>query len=337
MNAKNIQLFYKVNYVGTEMSEQKKPLGYFIGHVNDANHRHRASSGGIGTMLQKYLLSKGQYGTSITFRFDAEKSMYVACLIHSAKEVNVCGSIYQDINIAQFVNAHIEEITNGIVVSCPPCQVAVIRNMLNKKNIPNFIISFCCSGQTTIEGTWKYYELLGVRKEDVTNMQYRGNGWPSGIQIWLKDGSKIYRENYTEPWKTLHGSWLFRPKRCFYCSLDISNIADISLADPWLKEYTKKDKAGNTLFIINTEKGEGAINELEKAGLVNLSPSDYNSFYYAQQPNVEKKNRIHNQKEFLHLISYFCQKRYIRAYFSQSLPRMKKLIKLRHYLQKVLF
>ena len=146
------------------MTEQRKPLGYFIGHVKDHEHRYKASSGGIGTMLQKYLLSTGQYGTSITFQFNTEKCMYEAQLIHSAEDVNVCGSIYQDINIAQFVHNHIEEITKRIVVSCPPCQVAVIRNLLNRKNIPCFIISFCCSGQTTIEGTWKYYELLGIKK-----------------------------------------------------------------------------------------------------------------------------------------------------------------------------
>ena len=85
------------------MAEQRKPLGYFIGHVNDSEHRYKASSGGIGTMLQKHLLSTGQYGTSITFQFNAKRCMYEAKLIHTAEEVNICGSIYQDINIAQFV------------------------------------------------------------------------------------------------------------------------------------------------------------------------------------------------------------------------------------------
>ena len=218
------------------MSEHRKPLGYYIGHVNNAEHRYKASSGGIGTMLQSYLLSAGLYGTSITFQFNTKKCMYEAMLIHSAKEVNICGSIYQDIDITRFIRDHINEISNGIVVSCPPCQVAAIRNMLKKECIQCFIISFCCSGQTTIEGTWKYYELLGIRKTDIVNMQYRGNGWPSGIQIWLKDGTKIYHNNYTDPWKTIHATGFYRPKRCFSCTLDMSKTADVSLADPWLKD-----------------------------------------------------------------------------------------------------
>ena len=45
--------------------------------------------------------------------------------------------------------------------------MVAVRQLLSKANIKNFILSYCCSGQTTIEGTWKYYELLGIKKEDV--------------------------------------------------------------------------------------------------------------------------------------------------------------------------
>ena len=31
------------------MSEHNSPIGYFIDHVNDTQHRYKASSGGIGT------------------------------------------------------------------------------------------------------------------------------------------------------------------------------------------------------------------------------------------------------------------------------------------------
>jgi coenzyme F420-reducing hydrogenase beta subunit len=315
------------------MTEQRKSLGYFIGHVNNAEHRYKASSGGLGTMLQKYLLSTGQYGTSITFQFNTDRCMYEIKLIHTAEEVNICGSIYQDINIAQFIHNHIAEITNGIIVSCPPCQVSVIRNMLNREGIPCFIISFCCSGQTTIEGTWKYYELLGIKKEDVINMQYRGNGWPSGIQIWLKNNTKIFRDNYTEPWKTIHASWLYRPKRCFFCTYGTSQTADISLADPWLINFIANDTIGNTLFIVNTDKGERIIHNLKEANLIDFSQSDYNSYYYAQQPNIEKNNRIRNQQKLIYTLLWLTQKQCIRNYFSKSWHRMKQFIKLSYYIQ----
>lgn len=311
------------------MAEQRKPLGYFIGHVNDSEHRYKASSGGIGTMLQKHLLSTGQYGTSITFQFNAKRCMYEAKLIHTAEEVNICGSIYQDINIAHFIRDHIGEISKGIVVSCPPCQVAAIRNLLNRGNIPCFIISFCCSGQTTIEGTWKYYELLGIRKKDVVNMQYRGNGWPSGIQIWLKDGTKIYHDNYTNPWKAIHTSWLYRPQRCFFCTFDTSYTADISLADPWLEEYQQYDKEGNTLFVINTPLGQETINQLKTSDNISYEEISSDIYKTAQKYNLSKIIYVHKQKKRLKRISRFTNNSFIRHLFSNNILMMQLFHKLR--------
>lgn len=317
------------------MAEQRTPTKYFIGHVCDVAHRHKASSGGIGTMLQKHLLSTGQFDTSITFQFNAEKCMYEAKLIHTAEEVHICGSIYQDIDIARFIHDHIGEITNGIIVSCPPCQVSVIRNMLQKNGIPNFIISFCCSGQTTIEGTWKYYELLGIKKKDVVNMQYRGNGWPSGIQIWLNDGTMIFRDNYTEPWITLHASKLYQPKRCFSCTFETSYKSDISLADPWLNDYISNDKIGSTLFLVNTSQGLETIRELSQQGHIECKSLDYNSFYIAQRPNVEKKNRLLYQKGEFNFLRMLVVCPRIRTYFTKSIKQMKSFVFLNKLQKKI--
>ena len=314
------------------MIELKNPLGYYIGHVNDVQHRLRASSGGIGTMLQKHLLSSGQYGTSITFRFNAEKCMYEAHLIHSAEEVNICGSIYQDIDIARFVREHMEEITNGIVVSCPPCQVSAIREMLGKEDIPCFVISFCCSGQTTIEGTWRYYKLLGIKKKNVVYMQYRGNGWPSGIQIWMKDGSRKFCMNYTEPWKTLHASKLYRPKRCFFCTFDTSRTADVSLADPWLEEYKQHDNEGSTLYLINTTEGLNAIQALEAADMLTHERTSDAMYRVAQSNNLAKYDRVHNQRKRLQRIQKLASNPVTHYLFSRNLFMMRLFQKLQNRL-----
>lgn len=283
-------------------------------------------------MLQKHLLSTGQYGTSITFQFNAKRCMYEAKLIHTAEEVNICGSIYQDINIAQFVRDHIKEISNGIVVSCPPCQVTAIRNMLNKEGIPCFIISFCCSGQTTIEGTWKYYELVGIKKEDVVNMQYRGNGWPSGIQIWLRDGTRIYRDNYTEPWKTLHASWLYRPERCFFCTFDTSKEADMSLADPWINEYIQSDKEGNTLFLVNSELGLMAIKQLQDNNTLTHKEVNSNIYNSAQNNNLYKAQHVLNQKKRIQRTLKLVKTPFIQHLFSRNVMMMRFFCRIRQHI-----
>lgn len=37
------------------MQDNKKAIGYYIGHIVDQDIRYRASSGGIGTAIVKYL------------------------------------------------------------------------------------------------------------------------------------------------------------------------------------------------------------------------------------------------------------------------------------------
>lgn len=286
---------------------------YYIGYTTDTEDRYKASSGGIGTAITRYLLLQSEFGTSVTFEFSQEKCMYVPKLIYSTDEINVCGSIYHDIDIARFIAQNIKEINEGLVVTCPPCQVSAIRQICKKNGIKVFVISYCCSGQTTIEGTWKYYELLGIDKKNIAYMQYRGNGWPSGIQIYLKNGNKIYHENYTEPWTMLHKSWLYRPQKCFFCKRETGRNADISLADPWLDNYKNNDAIGNTMFLTFSEEGRHIVESMYSSGLINYVESNYNEFTIAQTPNIHKEVMV-----MKHII---------------YLKRLKRLISNRYYWQ----
>lgn len=310
-------------------------VGYYIGYTTNVEDRFRASSGGIGTAIAKYLLSLPEYDTSVTFRFNTEKCRYEPVLIYDASDINVCGSIYQEIDIPRFLKENIGRIKGGIIVSCMPCQVSSVRQILSKNGIPHFLISFCCSGQTTIEGTWKYYELLGIQKEDIVNMQYRGNGWPSGIQIWLKDGSCVKRDNYTEPWVTIHQSMLYRPRKCFYCKLDTGRNADISLADPWLKEYKEGDRTGNTLFLANTEQGELIVNSMQRAEAIQIQSSSYETYAIAQKNNILKITRQERDSIFARYFLAICKKDFYFRWATKNQGNMQKHLKVIRLLKRI--
>ena len=142
-------------------------MKYHIGYSTDADIRFKSASGGIGSAFIKYLLSLPDYDTAMTFVFNKEKCLYEPKLIYSFVDYNNCGSIYQDIDNVGFIKSNIERIRGGMVVTCMPCQVRAIRHLLGKREINSFIISFCCSGQTTVEGTWCYYKFLGINKKSV--------------------------------------------------------------------------------------------------------------------------------------------------------------------------
>lgn len=297
---------------------------FFIGHSNNGKIRYQSSSGGIGTELIKYLLSTTDYNTTITFVFDKEKCGYVPKFIHRFEEMNICGSIYQDIDIVSYIRQNYVQIKDGVVITCMPCQVKTIRLFLKKKNIKNFIISFACSGQTILEGTWCYYKYMNIDKHDVACIQYRGNGWPSGIQVKLNNGHKIYRDNYSEPWRTIHQSRLYRPKRCLMCKEPMSFNADISLADPWLKEYKKSDAIGNTLFVINTERGASILSVLRKKNIVSVIQASYQDYKISQEPNISAKDNCKNHKYLNQLLgSVAKEKCWYKKIVTSSLSMLK--------------
>lgn len=309
-------------------------IKYYIGHTTNAEDRYKASSGGLGTAIIKYLLSKPDYGTGITFTFNKEECKYQPNLIHSASELNICGSIYHDIDIARFIAQNIKGISDGLVVTCPPCQVSAIRQICKKNGIKVFVISYCCSGQTTIEGTWKYYELIGVDRRQIAYMQYRGNGWPSGIQIHMEDGRKVCRDNYTEPWTTIHQSWLYRPKKCFFCKMDTEKKADISLADPWLDKYKKEDKIGHTLFLSITENGQQVIEYMAENSMIEYMESDYDEYAIAQKPNIQKEIQVKEHKKYLKTVEKLVNNKIYRKWATASLSKMKIHVSLLRQLKR---
>lgn len=312
---------------------KNRALGYFIGYSVNPEDRYKASSGGVGISIVRYLLTNKIYGTALSFVFDKELCEYVPKLIYSFDDINNCGSVYQDINIYKFLKKELSSIKNGIVVSCPPCQVSSVKNLLSKNGINCFIISFSCSGQITKEGTWKYYELLGVNRRSVKNLQYRGNGWPSGIQILLKDGTSIFKSNYTEPWITLKQSNLYTPKRCAFCTLEAGLGADISLADPWLKRFLENDKIGHTLFIPISQLGLMTVEKM-KGSYIIFESASYDDYYNAQLPNVNKSKRVLSDIRFIRRSQFLMSKFWYFKWASKNLKSMKFHIKLLHIIKR---
>lgn len=309
---------------------------YLVGYSNDDEERFQASSGGIGTAITKFLLSKKEYSTCITFIFNEKKCMYIPKLIHDIHDLNTCGSIYQEIDIYKFLKENLDEIQDGIIVSCPPCQVVPIRNLLKKEKIQNFIISFSCSGQTIIDGSWKYYQFLNIKKSNVSSIQYRGNGWPNGITIKEKDGNELFYENYTEPWVTIHRSQLYRPIKCLYCKRHEGNFADISLADPWIEKYIKNDNIGSTLINVFTEKGMQAIDEANCRKIIFTKESSYQDYCKAQKPNIEKETRIKRSIKFIRVFTKLRNNKIYFAWATKSLYNMRLHIKIMMFLNKLL-
>ncbi len=305
----------------------------FIGYAGNSELRFSATSGGVGSALLNYLFDRGRVETAVSFSFSTEECRFVPRLIYGFAEYECSGSIYHDVDMVSFVKENLAKIRGGIALFALPCQVRPLRHILNKANIKNYIFSFACSGQMMIQGTWYYYKLLGIDKADVKTMRYRGNGWPGGISIELKNGERIFRSNYTSPWTLVHSSKLFQPRRCFFCKEVISEKADVSLADPWLEEY-KDEREGKTLFIVNTILGADVVAESRRLKYISLESADKEMIYRSQESAFSRKSIAGRQSGLFRKIASLCNNRIYRRFVTRNIFLLKLHIRI---IQKIYF
>ena len=227
----------------------------YIAYAADSQIRYEATSGGVGSAIIKYLFDNQIIQTSITFDYDCNSLQYVPRLIYSYDEYRITGSIYHEIRLIQFIKDNLYKIRGGFACFVLPCQTLAIRTILEKKGIRSILIGLTCSSQQNIGATCYLLKRMRIKERDVERIQYRGNGWPSGIQIKLKNKKEIFVPNNNSIWTDIFHSRIFVMPRCLRCHETISNKVDIALADPWIRAFVKNDNIGNTLCFIMTDVG----------------------------------------------------------------------------------
>lgn len=235
--------------------EKTAHMKTLIGYSLDSDIRYKATSGGVGSALLKYLFEHGIIQTSISFDYDHIALKYIPKFIYSYDEYKPIGSIYHEINLVSFIKKNILDVKGGFACFCLPCQASAIRRLVESANHTCFLLGLTCSSQQHIDATYYLLKRLNINKEDVRHIQYRGNGWPSGVQIEMLTGEKISVPNNNSLWSRIFHSRLFILSRCFKCNNTLNSESDISLADPWLTSLQKDIQDGKTLIMLNTELG----------------------------------------------------------------------------------
>ena len=256
-----------------------------IAYSTNNTTRHKATSGGVGSAIIHHLFKDRIINSAISFTFNNNVLRYEPQIIYSASEYSISGSIYHEINLINFVKDNINAIKSPIALFALPCQVAPIKSMLDKKNIESYIIELTCSSQQSFEATEYLLKHSNISKDNVAHIQYRGNGWPSGVRITLKDGTEHFFHNNNSVWTKIFHSHLFIQPRCFMCSNKEHRASDILIADPWGIDSYSTPTDGRTLCIVNSEKAATILNNMgienhlfyEKSTACNYKKSQFGS------------------------------------------------------------
>jgi coenzyme F420 hydrogenase subunit beta len=251
-------------------------LNCYTGHATDYNIRYNASSGGLVTALLTFALEQKIIDGALVTRMKKDKPLEPEPFIARTREeiIEASRSKYCPVpaNIALKEILQAKDGEKFAVVGLP-CHLHGIRkaelvNKIFRERIVLHIGIFCgCNN------TFKYTDFLirsnGIKRESVTNLEYRGHGWPGFLSISLNDKSikLISYEDYIK----FHNWGFFTTRRCTLCCEISSELADISCGDAWIPEIKASDKTGVSLIITRTEFGKSVLNLMENNGKINTS------------------------------------------------------------------
>lgn len=261
-----------------------------IAHSTNTATRHKATSGGIGSCILQELFNEGYINSAISYKFNKKLLQYQPQIINKAEDYTPVGSIYHEISLINFIKNNISNISSPFFCFALPCQVSPIKRMLEKHGIESFIAELTCSSQQSHEATQYLIKRAGIENAVIEDIRYRGNGWPGGVSILLKDNKRIFFDNNNSLWNEIFHSHLFIMQRCFFCSPQKATHSDIQFADPWGIDIPDGKQEGNTMCYVKSEKAAKILNTLVDKESIEYHKIKKQDFYKSQMGTIVRKN-----------------------------------------------
>ncbi|MGB2726941.1 MAG: Coenzyme F420 hydrogenase/dehydrogenase, beta subunit C-terminal domain [Halobacteriota archaeon] len=150
-------------------------------------------------------------------------------------------------------------------------------------------IGIFCGHSPNFLGTEFLLNKSKIKKEDVRNLSYRGEGWPGMMNIELKNGNKKSIK-YGEYWNTGFGLYFF-PNRCTLCCDGVCELADVSFGDAWLPELRKDETTGKSVIISKTKIGDEILQKCHTKNKIELNKITAEKVIESQRAMLNFKKR----------------------------------------------
>ncbi|MFK7764540.1 MAG: Coenzyme F420 hydrogenase/dehydrogenase, beta subunit C-terminal domain [Roseobacter sp.] len=268
-------------------------LSAWEGWASDPETRFRGSSGGAVTALAAHALSSG-FATGIAHvaaRRDDPRLNETVISNDLPGLLRAAGSRYAQASPADALH-DIAKSDEPVVFVGKPCDVASVHRATRAdqtlaERIPLTIAIFC-AGTPNLVATDKLLDSLDVPKSaKLTDLRYRGNGWPGLMQATWQDAAGHEHTSqgisYAKGWgNILQAS---RQWRCRICADHTGAFADISVGDPWHAPPKGDTDAGRSLIIARTPRGRAFIEAAIQGGALIAEPRSRDVIAQAQ-PNL---------------------------------------------------
>lgn len=241
-----------------------------IAYSADSERVTEGQSGGVSTTIMEYGMKLGLFEQCVGVRrpkrsegknpFSAEP--YV---LRSSDDINdASGSKYSPSNALEAIS----EVEGTFCISLLPCQTIAMRNMTLldadfEKRCRLIIGPFCGFVMNNIMGD-EFADAVGLDPLKVNSFANRGGPFPgetifdSGVEGVTKINRTAHRALYR----------MYTPSRCWTCNDFGNELADITIADAWMKSSAGgyRYPKGAAWVIARTERGVEALQSLVSAG-----------------------------------------------------------------------
>ena len=291
------QNVFKKNFqVTNPMGEFQK---IFVGHSTDCTIRKNASSGGVITQLLVYLLEKREINGAVVTTTDSEELWKAKpfLALNKAEILEATQSKYVISPVNQILR-QVRKTKGKFAFVGLPCHIHSLRKLLEidrrlaEKIV--LIVGLYCHMTLETDAPVDMLEVSKISSHDVQKLEFRSGKWPGGIAVKMEDGSlkKMHDGNIKDAFNILHR--LYYPKRCLYCIDGSNELADISIADPWL--INKKGKYpfqnGSSLVVVRTDIGKKFLDMAQKDGALFLKEINPDSFLDLNLLMMKKKRKM---------------------------------------------
>ncbi len=263
----------------------------YKGWAADDEIRFKAASGGVLTALSCFLIESGKCDEVI--QIGPSKSDPLKLQLQTSATRNKIISCASSRYITSITFEHLLDLINyekRYAIIGKPCDIEALINYMKYapelKNCIKYTMTFFCAGAPSRNATVKLANRMGMHKENIEKVRYRGNGWPGKMTITDTEGYE-QKMDYIKAWDKILGRDI--RKMCKFCVNGTGMFADVSCGDLWhLDKNNKpefKESNGRNIVFARNVTGYILLQQAFANGYLQLEPyRDMDSMKFIQ-PN----------------------------------------------------
>lgn len=248
----------------------------YEGFSTDDEIRFKGSSGGALTAIAVFLLEKKIVDGILHMQESNEPLKYSLTISKTKNElIKSTGSKYIASDYLKNIKDILKSNSDVFAFIGKPCDISAVKQLLKYdnelKDRVKIYLSFFCAGLPTFKAFDKIPERFSITREEISNVNFRGNGWPGKFKITTKN-NKEYSLSYDDSWGKYLGKDLHF--RCKICPDSVGKLADIVCGDAWVDEDDFSERPGRSLIFTRTDLGEEVVQQARKESYIHFF--DYN-------------------------------------------------------------